>query len=104
MIIRWSKQKTTPRLNSELFFEFCLLSQLFYDNLLLGGRNVPKLVLTIPETNENVTRPIILDVARQLFLATGLPENTAIYYPGDLEKAKQLGSTINPGEDQSNFR
>lgn len=59
---------------------------------------MPKLYLANPGIHESVTRPIILDITRQLFEATGIPATTNILYPGDTERAKQPGSTINAGD------
>ena len=55
---------------------------------------MPKIVLTVPETNESVTRPVVFSVTRQLLELTGLSTDTNILYPGDLEKAKQPGSEL----------
>lgn len=55
---------------------------------------MPKILLTVPETNESVTRPIVLDITRQLFDITGISHGTSIFYPGDLEKTMQPGSSF----------
>jgi hypothetical protein len=60
---------------------------------------VPRLVLTVPETDQSVTRPVVLDITRQLFTITGLPDNTIIYYPGDMDRAAQPGSVIGKESD-----
>jgi len=54
---------------------------------------MPKLVLPVPETIESVTRPVVLDVVRQLAKYTALPE-ARIYFPGDMEKDRQPGTSI----------
>ena len=66
---------------------------------ILQGIIMPRIVLPVPETNESVIRPIIFDVSRQLFKLTGLPDNTTIFYPGDLEKEMQPGSSITKSHD-----
>lgn len=55
---------------------------------------MPKLVLTVPDTIQSVTRPVVFDITRQLFAITGIPENTTIFYPGEMDRAAQVGSTI----------
>lgn len=63
---------------------------------------MPQIITAVPETNESVTRPIITDITNQLFAIMGLPPNTSIFYPGDLERAQQLGSGIT-GEEINKF-
>jgi hypothetical protein len=60
---------------------------------------MPKLLLPVPETLESVTRPVVYEITRDIFKATGLPEDTLIYYPGDLEKTYQQGSAVSPQTD-----
>lgn len=55
---------------------------------------MPQLYLSNPGIFESVTRPVIMEVTRQLFEATGLPKDTSIIWPGDTGRAKQPGSTI----------
>jgi len=55
---------------------------------------MPKVLRTIPETNESVTRPVIFDITRQLFKYTGLPEETPIFYPDQSAVSYQPNSTI----------
>jgi hypothetical protein len=50
--------------------------------------------LPIPETIESVTRPVMLDVIRQLMGLTGISKKTNIVYFGDVERSKQLNSAI----------
>lgn len=63
---------------------------------------MPKLVLTNPGVRESVTRPVVLDIARQILAWTGLPKDTQILFPGYDEKALQPGSTIS-SEKEFNF-
>lgn len=61
---------------------------------------MPKLVLTVPDVDQSVLRPVVIDITRQLFAITGIPENTTVFYPGDMERAAQPGSIIGkPGGD-----
>lgn len=61
---------------------------------------MPKILLPLQETNESIVRPIVFEVVRQLSAITNVPETTTIYFPGDLEKNKQSGSSFqSQGED-----
>ncbi len=65
---------------------------------------MPRIILTVPETIQSVMRPIVLDIARQVFEVTGIDEKTPIFFPGETEKTFQPGSSIaNPGNDVVNF-
>jgi hypothetical protein len=56
------------------------------------------ILLPVPETTESVTRPVMLDVVRQLMMLTGISKKTNIVYFGDLERSKQLNSAIGESE------
>lgn len=47
-----------------------------------------------PEVKESVTRPIIVDITKQLLDITGLPQDTKLLYPDDFGNAKQPGSEL----------
>lgn len=64
---------------------------------------MPRILLTVPETQEGIARPVIYDVAAMLFRYTGLNPNTNIFFPGDQEVGKQLGSYLNLKGDDPNF-
>lgn len=65
---------------------------------------MPMIQLPIPETTEQVTRPVMLDIVRQVMLMTGLSLKTNIVYFGDMEKSKQLNSAIGAeGDDPNTF-
>lgn len=55
---------------------------------------MPKITLTVPETHESITRPVVFDIARQIMKFTGMPESTTISYPGSIERVLQPGSAI----------
>lgn len=57
---------------------------------------MPKILRVIPETDESVVRPVVIDIVRQLFDYTGISHNTTILYPGDNEAVQQGGSSITP--------
>ena len=63
---------------------------------------MPKLVFTNPGVQDSVTRPVVLDVIRQLLKWTGLPRDTQIQFPGENGKVPQPGSTIT-AEEEFNF-
>lgn len=60
---------------------------------------MPKISLGNPGIHESVTRPVILDITRQLFALTGIDPETQILYPGDTTRAKQPGSAIDGNND-----
>jgi hypothetical protein len=63
---------------------------------------MPKLVLANPGVRDSVTRPVTLDIVRQLLVWTGLPKDTQIIFPGYDERPPQTGSTIS-NEKEFNF-
>lgn len=65
---------------------------------------MPNISLTVPETEQSVIRPVILDIVKQIKDITKIPAETMILYPGEIEKTYQPGSAIdNPTEDRSRF-
>lgn len=58
---------------------------------------MPKVLHTNDGIRESVTRPVVLDITRQLQEWTGL-EQMSILFPGDAEVAIQPGSAIENGE------
>jgi hypothetical protein len=65
---------------------------------------MPMIILTIPETIQSITRPIVLDVARELFVATGIDKDVPIFFPGDTTKTFQPGTTVNEeGRAKNNY-
>lgn len=55
---------------------------------------MPRVLVELHETYENVTRPVVYDIARDVMKRTGLPKDILIFYPGDIEKGMQQGSAI----------
>lgn len=55
---------------------------------------MPKLVYSNPGVRDSVTRPVVLDIVRQVLQWTGLNVDTPIQYPGETETTFQPGSTI----------
>lgn len=66
---------------------------------------MPKLLLTLPETLENVTRPVVMDVVRDMLKETGIEEGSAVYlFPGEIERGQQQGASIDKeGKDVAKF-
>ena len=64
---------------------------------------MPRLVLMVPETTESVLRPIVHEIARDLFQVTGIDPKSQIFFPGDHDKAKQTGSSITPSDEPNRF-
>ncbi len=54
---------------------------------------MPRVLLSLPETENSITRPVILGVVKELYTMTGIPEATRIFYPGEIAKAAQQGRT-----------
>lgn len=63
---------------------------------------MPKIVLTNPGVRDSVTRPVVLDIVRQILVWTGLPKDTQILFPGYDERPLQTASTIS-NEAEFNF-
>jgi hypothetical protein len=55
---------------------------------------MPKVLVDLHETYENVTRPVVFDIARDIMQRTALPKDIRIFYPGDIDKGQQNGSSI----------
>ena len=50
--------------------------------------------MAIPETEQTIIRPIIIDMVKQISEITKIDSNTKILFPGDIGKMHQAGSTI----------
>lgn len=57
---------------------------------------MPVLSIVTPEVEQNIIRPIVLDVVRQVFEYTGIPSSTPVIYTGRADGAWQPGSTLFP--------
>lgn len=60
---------------------------------------MPKIFLTNPEKYENVTRPVVMGMIRQIMLLSGLPANTKIQYSGTHNQAMQNETSLTGGDD-----
>lgn len=55
---------------------------------------MPQLILPVPETLESVSRPVALQVLRQISRQLQIPENVQVLFPGDALSVPYVGSTI----------
>lgn len=64
---------------------------------------MPKILLTVPEGNLSVTRPVVLDVLRQLMKDTGISDKTTVFYPGEYDRGAQPNSQISSSDESNMF-
>lgn len=64
---------------------------------------MPRISLQVPETYENTTRPVVLEITRQVLEYTGLDPNTPLLFPDDAETTWQPGSTISRPRQPNDF-
>lgn len=64
---------------------------------------MPKLLFMVPETDSSTSRPVILEIIKQVMSATGLEQDTNILFPSELEKEAQLGSRLNDSGEKNKF-
>ena len=57
---------------------------------------MPQINIIVPEVTQNVTRPLVLDVVRQIKKVVGIPQAAPIIYLEESEERFQPGSTLNP--------
>jgi hypothetical protein len=55
---------------------------------------MPNINLTIPEIDQSVSRPVIFDIINQLQEITKIDKTTEIFYPGDIQKMRTPGTSI----------
>jgi hypothetical protein len=55
---------------------------------------MPQLILPVPETLESVSRPVALQVLRQISQQLQIPQNIQIIFPGDALAIPYIGSTL----------
>lgn len=55
---------------------------------------MPQITAQIPDTYSGITRPVAVDIIRNLIAFMSLPEDTGLQYLGTAEKAAQIGSTL----------
>lgn len=66
---------------------------------------MPRIVLPVKDVDQTVLRPVVLQVVREVFAATGLETNTKILFPDSTEVAYQNDSTISSynNQDEKNY-
>lgn len=65
---------------------------------------MPKILVEVPDTVESVMRPVVLDITRALFKNTSITDDIRILFPGDLQRAQQVGAAIDKtGDDVVKF-
>lgn len=55
---------------------------------------MPKISVEIHDVENNIARPVVAEVVRQLIDITGIDKDTKILYPGDIEQSYQMGSDL----------
>lgn len=63
---------------------------------------MPRLMIPIDSLEDTVSRPVVLDIARQIATMTRLPPGIKFQFPGDEERVAITGSTINKDNDEHN--
>ena len=55
---------------------------------------MPKVLYECPAVTDAVTRPVVLEIMRQVLEWTGLPREMTIQFPGETGRLYQNGSTV----------
>jgi len=55
---------------------------------------MPNISLTLPETSQSVTRPIIFDIINQVQEILKIDKRTEIFFPGEINKMQTSGTSI----------
>lgn len=64
---------------------------------------MPRAVITVPVSYENFTRPVALQVIREVARVLHLPDNLDITFAGGAEQQANTGSTLNKDPNDSQF-
>lgn len=64
---------------------------------------MPKVALTVPETYESITRPVVREVARSLLRTLGMPEETPLNFIGSSGRTAIPGNSLTPRGEAVNF-
>lgn len=64
---------------------------------------MPSVVVEIPDTYNAITRPVIVEVARNLMEVMGLPRDTSLQFLGSSESAIQPGTTLTKPKENNTF-
>jgi hypothetical protein len=61
---------------------------------------MPKISITLPETSQAISRPVVIDIVNQVKAVTKIPADTPIFFPGDSERMRTAGSELNSESDR----
>jgi hypothetical protein len=61
---------------------------------------MPNISLTLHETQQSVTRPVIFDIINQVQAITKIDTSTKVFFPGDQGKMQTPGSSIEPDAER----
>lgn len=64
---------------------------------------MPKLLLQLPEVEQSFTRPVVVEITKQILEMTGLPKDTPIRFPGDTEDIAQPGTMLEGEQYDQNY-
>ena len=64
---------------------------------------MPSVVVEIPDTYNAITRPVIIEVARNLMEVMGLPNDTSLQFLGASDSGIQPGSTLTKPKENNSF-
>jgi hypothetical protein len=62
---------------------------------------MPKIRQTLPDINESVFRPVILEAVKQIREITNLPKEARMFFPGESEVSPTPGSEIESNHDKT---
>jgi hypothetical protein len=61
---------------------------------------MPKISMTLPETSQAISRPVVIDIVNQVKAVTKIPTDTPVFYPGETERMRTAGSELNSSADR----
>jgi len=56
--------------------------------------------MTLPETSQAISRPVVIDIVNQVKAVTKIPADTPVFYPGETERMRTAGSELNSSADR----
>lgn len=61
---------------------------------------MPNISLTLPGTDQSITRPIVYDIISQIQDITKISKDTKVFYGGDIQKSKTPGTSIDSTDER----
>lgn len=61
---------------------------------------MPNLTITLPENSQSVTRPVIMDIVRQVEEITKIDVSSKIFFPGDVQRMQTPGTNIDNNNER----